>query len=181
MSDVQYPTSLLQMIRNMKNAETGVLVLNGGMLISLVGMSSSDMMVLRECSIIGGLCGLYYNFSRKPPLRPAIAWGALFIMLYIGKLIQLLLDKAPLSFDGEELALYEKHLNKLPARKYFNFASVQRKNNYLERGEILIEENKPYKCINFLVNGEAGVYKKENILLLLQAIVPVAFLVKYHF
>ena len=54
MSDVQYPTSLWQMIGNLKNAETGVLVLNGGMLISLVGMSSSDMMVLRECSIIGG-------------------------------------------------------------------------------------------------------------------------------
>eukprot|EP00944_MAST-04C_sp_MAST-4C-sp1_P008895 g8895.t1 len=161
MSDVQYPTSLWQMIGNLKNAETGVLVLNGGMLISLVGMSSSDMMVLRECSIIGGLCGLYYNFSRKPPLRPAIAWGALFIMLHIGKLVQLLLDKAPLSFDGEELDLYEIHLNKLPARKYFNLLQFSEK-IILERGEILIEENKPYKCINFLVNGEAGVYKKQK-------------------
>ena len=53
MSDVQYPTSFWQMIRNLKNTETGVLVLNGGMLISLVGMSSSDMMVLRSAVLLG--------------------------------------------------------------------------------------------------------------------------------
>jgi CRP-like cAMP-binding protein len=161
MEKLQYPTSFLQMIRELKHAEPGVLVLNTGMLISLIGMSSSDMMFLRSCSVIGGLCGMYYNFTRKPPLKPAIAWGAVFILLHIGKVTQLLLDKTPISFDGDELDLYDRHLSNLSARKYYDLLDFCEKIK-LNKGEVLIEENRPYKYINFLIKGEAGVYKSNK-------------------
>merc|ERR1711991_498063 len=146
MKELEYPTSLMQLFKSMREVEPGVLVLNVGMLISLIGMSSSDMMFLRGCSITGGLCGMYYNFTRKPKLKPAITWGAVFILLHIGKVTQLLLDKAPLNFDGDELDLYDRHLFNLSARKYYNLLQFCEK-VHLQPGEVLIEENKPYKYI----------------------------------
>ena len=161
MEKLQYPTSFVQMIKQMKYAEPGVLILNTGMLISLIGMSSSDMMFLRSCSITGGLCGMYYNFTRKPPLKPAIAWGAVFILLHIGKVTELLLDKTPINFDGDELDLYDRHFSNLSARKYYKLLDFCEKVE-LNKGEVLIEEDKPYKYINFLIKGEAGVYKSNK-------------------
>eukprot|EP00943_MAST-04B_sp_MAST-4B-sp1_P003416 g3416.t1 len=161
MEKLRYPTSFVQMIKELKHTEPGVLLLNTGMLISLIGMSSSDMMFLRSCSITGGLCGMYYNFTRKPPLKPAIAWGAVFIFLHIGKVTELLLDKAPINFDGDELDLYDRHLSNLSARKYYKLLEFCEKLE-LDKGEVLIEENRPYKYINFLIKGEAGVYKSNK-------------------
>lgn len=93
--------SPLSLIRNIRSMETGTLVLNAGMVISLIGMSSSDMIFLRSMSILGGCCGMYYNFTRKPPLRPPIIWGLVFLTLHCGKVVQLLFEKRPIAFDTD--------------------------------------------------------------------------------
>ena len=98
--------SPLSLIRNIRSMETGTLVLNAGMVISLIGMSSSDMIFLRSMSILGGCCGMYYNFTRKPPLRPPIIWGLVFLTLHCGKVVQLLFEKRPIAFDTDVSARY---------------------------------------------------------------------------
>ena len=55
--DLKSPTLSLSWAR-LKRVETPILVLNVGMVISLVGMASSDIISLRGLSAVGSLCGM---------------------------------------------------------------------------------------------------------------------------
>ena len=111
--DPTVPKNIFELFNTFRRMETGVLVLNAGMVLSLLGTCSSDVVFLRSMSITGGICGMYYNFTRKPPLKAPIIWAVVFAAIHMIKIGEIMLDKANISFSGDELNLYETHLNDL--------------------------------------------------------------------
>lgn len=73
-----------------------------------------------------------------------------------------MLDKANISFSGDDLNLYETHLNDLPARRFFKFLEIVRKKQY-ETGEVLIDEGQDVDTVTFIMSGECSVYVRNQV------------------
>jgi CRP-like cAMP-binding protein len=159
--DPSVPKNIFEFVRSVRHMETGVVVLNAGMILSLLGTCSSDIVFLRSMSITGGICGMYYNFTRKPPLKAPVIWAVIFASIHLIKIGEIMLDKADISFSGDELNLFETHLNELPARRFYKFLEVVQKRDY-QPGDVLLEEGLDVDSITFIMTGECDVLVKDQ-------------------
>jgi len=147
-------------------SDPGNLVMNAGAIISLSGFMMSDVMYLRGLSIVGSMCGMSFNLTRKPPQYNAVMWGLVFVSVNVYHLYHLYLERTDdMTFHQDEMMLYTSHfkdwgvepwqfkkLVKLDGCRFCTF----------KRGDIIVSADKPLSDVMMVVKGEVGVEDKND-------------------
>ena len=89
------------MIDRMKQ-DPPLVVMNLGAVLSLSGFMLTDIMALRLLSMSGSVCGMIYNWTRKPRQWEAVAWGLVFFTVNGINVGRLILERRETKFSQAE-------------------------------------------------------------------------------
>ena len=142
-----------------KGTDVGVIVLNVGMVLSLTGLAMTDVLYLRSLSLVGSVCGIYYNYTRKPkPLKEAILWSCAFISLNAFMIVKILIEKQPVQFAQEDFEVYKSQFLKhgIAPRQFLRIMNISERKRF-KPGELLHAQDDPVTCLTILCKGKCSI------------------------
>ena len=85
-----------------------------------------DILWLRLLTVVAGSVLLAYYVLLPMPLWPAIAWNCLFLAINVRQIHVLLLERRPVRFTAEELALYTLAFRSFKHREFSRLLRIAR-------------------------------------------------------
>ena len=77
--------------------------------LSALSFLMRDILLLRVLAIISGILGIGYNyFIPEGPLWLVISWLFVFLLINLGRIVMLYLERRSVSFTDEERELYRR-------------------------------------------------------------------------
>jgi CRP-like cAMP-binding protein len=152
------PTKYTSMQTTTKSFDKAVLLLNVGMTASLIGMSCSDMLQLRSLSLAGSLCGMVFNFTRKPPMTAPLIWGGAFAALNLYHIVSIVRERMPSDFTFEEQTVHDLFFTKVGLRpREFQKIHHLCSHTVLKEGDVLCEQGAVNDNVHFVINGSVEI------------------------
>jgi hypothetical protein len=83
----------------------------------LISYSVRDILWLRILTVVGASLLIPYYAMQVPPLRAAIGWGAVFILINFYWIVRLVIERRPVHFTPDEARLRELSFPSLTPRE----------------------------------------------------------------
>jgi len=142
-----------------------LLLVNCGAVLSLTGFMMTDMLTLRTLSLMGGCCGMVYNFTRKPKQLNAVGWGLVFASVNAVNIIRLLLERSETKMDHREFEVYQDHFQEFGVEPH-QFVKLMHivtwKDAVAGRGDLMVQAGQPFKNVIMIHRGVARCFEGET-------------------
>jgi len=141
-------------LQRVRDIDVGVVALNVGMSLQLVGMGMSDMLELRVLSLIGGAGTIAYYFLHTPRLLVSIVWGSAFGVLNLYHIALILYERRPVIFTEQEAAVYDFFFSRadLAPRQILKILALG-EHRQLPAGTVLTVEGELNPSVHLLCKG----------------------------
>ena len=120
-----------------------------------------DIMWLRLITIAGSLTLLPYYFFRAEPLYEALAWNAAFVAINIFHVTWLLLERRPITLEGEQLRLYRMVFRSLKPREFLRILARGEWQD-ADVGHVLVEQGDALDRLMLIYSGRVAVELRDD-------------------
>lgn len=131
------------------------LILNFGSICSFIGITRSDVLELREFSVIGSVCALIFNASLRPFKITPVMWSFLFGFVNAYKIYEIVEErKGSVNLTAEQEDCYVNFF--LPhsiTPKQYTIIEDKAEKLYIPTGELIVRQNQPVNHIYLVVRG----------------------------
>lgn len=125
--------------------------------LSALSFLMRDILLLRVLAIISGILGIGYNyFIPEGPLWLVISWLFVFLLINLGRIVMLYLERRSVSFTDEERELYQTLFSKFVPVEFMKVIRLAEWHDGRE-GDVLATENRPLDDLKLIYNGEVAV------------------------
>jgi CRP-like cAMP-binding protein len=129
-------------------------LVNLSSILTLISFTVQSILALRFLAIGAQLTFIPYCLLQSPPLWIPVIWNVLFLVVNVGNVILLLLERRKVEFSPDEEKLYNLAFKSLNPREFLKLLTLGEWREG-KAGETLIFSGQPNTSVSILCRGEA--------------------------